>query len=98
MKVQKFNSNTIICKFGHNYDGSGKTVVQQLYDYIDGLNLKTNEGIFHIVQVYGGTFSLIGSCTQQNSWSSFIAFSYVAGQVYHLWRNNTGAWNYEQIA
>lgn len=97
MKAQKFNSKTIICEYGY-INEQGKTAIQQLYDYIDGLNMNADEGIFHHVEVYGGTFVLIGACKIPNSWSSFIAFSYVAGQVYHLWRNNTGAWNYEQIA
>ena len=75
-----------------------KTAIEQLYDYINGLNLKADEGIFHHVEVYGGTFVLIGACKVPNSWSSFLAYSYVGGQVYHLWRNGTGAWSYETIA
>lgn len=96
MKVQKFNPNTIIYKNAQYLDPS-KSIIEQIEDYIDSLDLKDQEPIFHNVNIHGGWFVIIGVCTTKNSWSTFLTFGYFGNDCYYLYRNSNGDWYYKSL-
>lgn len=92
MKLQKRNSDIVIVKRDVHQDSS-KGAIEQLTDYIDSLNLPARKSIFNTVDIYGGTYTVIGTCTEANSWSTFIAFNYFSGNIFHLIRDGSGSWS-----
>ena len=96
MQIQKYNPKTVIYSYDFHSD-QNKSMIEQIYAYIDSLNLESRSAIFNIVEVHGGTFMVIGFVHSSGLWASFIAFSYSGGQIYHLWRGKAGEWNYESL-
>ena len=92
MKLQKRNSDIVIVKKDVHQDSS-KGAIEQLTDYIDSLNLPAGKSIFNTVVIHGGTYTVIGTCSAINSWSAFIAFSYVSGNIFHLSKDGSGSWS-----
>lgn len=97
MKVQKFNSNIVILEKGNHIDSS-KGIIEQIEDYIDGLNLNGGTAILQLVEVHGGTYTIIGTCSAKNSWSTFLVMNYFLGNVFHLCRADGGSWSYKQLS